>query len=117
MTDVVASAESAELYGWSPRRTGHVLAGGAPLVLYVRFSPEGAAICDLGATLTALQPLSPETRAAARLICHRNDVQIEGGALLAHVPPGGEVGEAVERLGRVSAEISRTASEGASPPG
>ena len=117
MTDVVASAESAELFGWSPRRTGHALAGGAPLVLYVRFSAEGATVCDLGATLTALQPLSPEQRAAARDICHRNDVQIEGGALLAHVAPAGEVGEAVERLGRVCSEVSRTASEGASPRG
>ena len=117
MTDVAASAESAELLGWSPRRTAHVLAAGAPLVLYVRFSPDGAAISDLGATLASLEPLSAGTRAAAQRICHGNDVQIEGGALLAHVPPGGEVGEAVERLGRVCAELSRTASEGASPRG
>ena len=117
MSDVVAGTESAELLGWSPRRTGHVLADGTPVTLYVRFSPEGAAISDLGATLAALQPLAEPARAAIQRICQSNDVQIEGGALYAHVPPGGEVGEAVDRLGRVCAEINRTASAGASPGG
>jgi hypothetical protein len=115
MDDVVASAQSAELLGWSPRRTMQTLAGGAPLILYVRFSTDGAAVSDLGATLASLQPLSPQARDAASRICHRNDVQIEGGALLAHVPPGGDLTEAVERLERACAELSRTASAAASP--
>jgi len=112
----VPGAPGAELLGWSPRPSGHSLADGAPAMLYVRFSPEGAAISDLGATLASIRLTGP-ARTGIRLLCHANDVQIEGGELLVHVPPGGEVGEAVDRLGRVCAQISRTASGGASPPG
>jgi len=114
MSDVVPSLEGAELLGWSARRTVHRLADGAHLVLYVRFSPDGAEVSDLGATLAALQPLSPEERDPILRAAHHNDVQIDGGALLAHVPPGGDVSDAVERLGRLCAEISRTASADAS---
>jgi hypothetical protein len=117
MTDGLASESAAELLGWSPRLSGHLLADGTPLKVYVQFSPEGAAISDLGATLSSITgELSPELRSALLAICRNNDLQLDGGAILAHVPPGGEVGEAVDRLGRVCAQISRTASADASLP-
>ena len=115
MGEMLAPESAAELLGWSPRRTHYALAGGDPFVAYVQFTPEGAVVSDLGATLPLVRRLPPLVRFSIRNICRRNDVQIDRGSLVIHVPPGGEVGEAVERLGRVCAEISRTASEGASP--
>jgi hypothetical protein len=115
MGEMLAPESTAELLGWSPRRTGHTLADGIPVIVYVQFTPEGAAVSDLGHTLPLVRRLPPLVRFAVRNTCRRNDVQIDRGSLVIHVPPGGEVGEAVERLGRVCAEISRTASEGATP--
>ena len=112
---MLAPESTAELLGWSPRPSGHTLAGGDPVIVYVQFTPQGAAVSDLGHTLTLVRRLPPLVRFAVRSTCRRNDVQIDRGSLVIHVPPGGTVGEAVERLGRVCAEISRTASEGASP--
>jgi hypothetical protein len=116
MAQTLPSENAAELLGWSPRLSGHALADGTPVKVYVRFSPEGAAISDLGATLSSLGEISPPLRAAVLEISRNNDLQLDGGALLAHLPPGGEVGEAVDRLGRACAQISRTASADASPP-
>src|SRR5689334_9144889 len=110
-----ASEDAAELLGWSERPSTHTLRDGTLVALYVQFSPDGAAVSDLGHTLASLGRLTPEARAEVRRICLNNDVQLDRGALLTHVPPGSEVGEAVERLGRVCAQISRTASEDASP--
>jgi hypothetical protein len=115
MGEMLAPESTAELLGWSPRPSGHTLADGAPVVLYVQFTPEGAAVSDLGHTLPLVRRLPPLVRFAIRTTCRRNDVQIDRGSLVIQVPPGGELGEAVDRLGRVCAEISRTASEGASP--
>ena len=111
-----ATESAAELLGWSPRASGHALADGTPIAAYVQFSAEGATISDLGRTLASIPVQSPELRAAVRQISRNNDLQLDGGTLIAHVPPGGEVGEAVARLGRVCAQISRTASAGASQP-
>jgi hypothetical protein len=113
MGQILAPETNAELLGWSARRSGHVLADGTPLTVYVKFSPEGAAVSDLGA-LPQLRRLRPLARFEVRTACRRNDVQIDRGALVVHVPPGGDVGEAVDRLGRVCAQVSRTASESAS---
>lgn len=115
MAGTPSQETAAELLGWAPRRSGHALADGTPVILYVQFSAEGAAISDLGRTLAAIGALSPPLRSAIGAICRSNDMQIDDGALLAHVPPGGEVAEAVDRLGRVCAQISRTASADASP--
>ena len=117
MGDILGHRANAELLGWSPRRSGHTLANGTPLTLYVQFSPEGAAVSDLGGTLSLLHQLPPLSRFAIRRACRSNDVQIDRGTLLVHVPPGGELGEAVERLGRVCAQISRMASERAPADG
>lgn len=114
MGQVLAPETTAELLGWSPRRSGHSLADGTPLTVYVKFSPEGAAVSDLGAALPQFRRFPPLARFAVRTTCRRNDVQIDRGALVVHVPPGGDVGEAVDRLGRVATQISRTASESAS---
>jgi hypothetical protein len=111
-----AVENEAELLGWSPRRTGHSLPDGTPVTVYVQFSPEGAAISDLGGTLASIDTLPSDGRASIEKICHTNDVQIERGSLVAHVPPGGELSEAIDRLGRVCAQISRTASEAATSP-
>ncbi len=116
MTEHTASQSAAELLGWSARPSGHTLADGTPFEVYVQFSPEGAVISDLGGTLSSMGELSPELRDAVLAICLNNDLQLDGGAIVAHVPPGGEVGEAVNRLGRVCAQISRTASGDASLP-
>jgi hypothetical protein len=107
---------SAELLGWSPRRSGYVLADGTPLTVYVKFSPEGAAVSDLGA-LPLLRRLRPPgaLRGPDDLPAERGADR--SGALDVHVPPGGDVGEAVDRLGRVCAQVSRTASESASRSG
>jgi hypothetical protein len=113
MGQILAPETSAELLGWSPRRSGHLLADGTPLTVYVKFSPEGAAVSDLGA-LPQLRRLPPLARVAVRTACRRNDVEIDRGTLVVHVPPGGDIGEAVDRLGRVCAQVSRTASESAS---
>ena len=107
--------QGAELLGWSPRPSDHPLENGKAATLYVQFSPEGAAVSDLGSTLESIGPMTPEVETAVRHVCRANDVQLEDGALLAKVPPGGDVGEAVDRLGRVCARINRTASEAASP--
>ena len=85
------------------------------MTAYVQFTAEGTAISDLGRTLASIRVLSPPLRSAIREICRNDDLQLEGGTLVAHVPPGGEVGEAVDRLGRACAQISRTASGAASP--
>jgi hypothetical protein len=114
MGEMPVPESSAELLGWSPRRTESTLAGGEPAVVYVQFNTEGAVVSDLGVTIPPIRRLPPLVRFAVRAICRRNDVQVDRGELVVHVPPGGEVAEAVERLGRVCAEISRTASEGAS---
>jgi hypothetical protein len=116
MEQALASESAAELLGWSPRLSGHTLADGTPVKAYVRFSPEGATISDLGATLSGMGELPVALRAAVLEISGNNDLQLDGEALLAHLPPGGEVGEAVDRLGRACAQISRTASADASPP-
>jgi len=114
MGELLAPESPAELLGWSPRRTHYALAGGSPVVAYVQFTPEGAAVSDLGATLPLVRRLPPLVRFAVRSICRRNDVQFDRGSLVVHVPPGGDVGEAVDRLARVCSQVSRTASEGAS---
>jgi hypothetical protein len=116
MTQALASESAAELLGWSPRLSGHTLADGTPVKVYVQFAPEGAAISDLGGTLASIGEIPPELRAALAAVCRNNDLQLDAGAILAHVPPGGEVSEAVDRLGRVCAQISRTASAGATLP-
>jgi hypothetical protein len=101
---------SAELLGWSPRHSRYTFPNGAPLILYVQLTPEGAAVSDLGTTLPLLHRLPPLSRMSVRNSCRQNDVQIDRGSLIVHVPPGGDVEEAVERLGRVCAGLSRTAS-------
>jgi len=64
MSDVVPSLEGAELLGWSARRTVHRLADGAHLVLYVRFSPDGAtlAVSHHGCWELGLDLLDVKTR-------------------------------------------------------
>jgi hypothetical protein len=114
MAGTPSTETAAELLGWSARPSGHALADGTPVTVYVQFSAEGAAVSDLGRTLVSIRVLSPPLRSAVRELCRNNDLQLDGGTLLAHVPPGAEVGEAVDRLGRVCAQISRTASGGAS---
>ena len=64
---------------------------------------------DLGRTLSRLGPLSPGLRLAVRALCRTNDVQIDRGELRVYVPPGGDVGEAVDRLAHVCAGITRLA--------
>ncbi len=115
MSDGLVSEEGAELLGWSPRSSEHRLADGTPATVYVQFTPEGAALSDLGATLRAAGEILPEARAEILRICHGNDVQFDRGALVAHVPPGGDVGAAADRLARACAQISRMASEASSP--
>jgi hypothetical protein len=115
MGHILAPETSAELLGWSARRSGHLLPDGTPVTVYVQFTPEGAAVSDLGGTLPLLRLLPPLLRFAVRNTCRRNDVQIDRGSLVVHVPSGGDVGEAVDRLGRVCAQVSAAASEAADP--
>ena len=115
MGQILAPETSAELLGWSPRSSSHALADGRPLMLYVQFSPEGAAVSDLGGTLPLIRRLPLLARIAVRATCRTNDVQIDRGTLVMQVPPGGDVSEAVDRLGRVCAQLSRTASEPGCP--
>jgi len=58
-----------------------------------------------------IRRLPPLARIVVRAQCRTNDIQIDRGTLMVHVPSGGDVGEAVGRLGRVCAQLSRTASE------
>ena len=114
MSDGIVSGEEAELLGWSPRRPGQRLADGSDASVYGVFSPDGGALSDLGPTLRTPGPIAPGSRETILRICHNNDVQFDRGALVAHVPPGGDVAAAADRLARACAQVSRTASEGAS---
>ncbi len=98
-----------ELEGWSPRSTGQTAPEGTPVVAWVRYDADGAVASDRGAALSHLHQLSPGLRLAVRALCRQNDVQIERGELKVHVPPGGELDEAVARLGRVCARVMRLA--------
>jgi hypothetical protein len=98
-----------ELEGWSPRNTGYAVEGGGEVVAWVRFSTGGAVTSDRGATLSSIQQPSPGLRLALRALCRTNDVEIDRGELVIHVPPGGDVGEAVDRLGRVCARALKLA--------
>lgn len=107
MTQPSFAEARAELQGWSARRSDHLRPDGTPVTVYVQFRPDGTVVSDLGGTLLLLRRLPPLARFAVRDTCRRNDVQIDRGTLLVHVPPGGDVGAAVDRLGRVCAAVSR----------
>ena len=104
-----AAAVATELEGWSPRKTGYARQDGTPIAAWLRFSTDGAVASDRGQTVARLGHLSPGLRVAIRALCRDNDVQVDRGELLLHIPPGGDLSEAVDRLGRVCARIARLA--------
>ena len=98
-----------ELEGWIPRHTGHSLQDGTPVTAWLRITSEGTVASDRAGTLSWMGHLRPGLRLAVRALCRTNDVQIDRGELCLHVPPGGDIDEAIDRLGRVCARVAKIA--------
>ena len=72
----------------------------------------GTLVTDAGATVEGLrsrlaQRLPQRVRMTVEGICRMNDLRFERGAVEALVERGGDVHEAVDRVGRVCARIAR----------
>ena len=101
---------------WSARTTPHLFPDGTPVRVHVAFGPTGADVSDRGETLkyvgdcAAGRLLPPRLRAQVVSVCRIEDVALEAGAFRVHVPPGGDVSEAVERMARLAERIAHLVS-------
>ena len=102
-----AVAVATELDGWTPRNTGRALDDGTPVVVWLRFTQDGAEASDRGFAIAQVHHLTPGLRLAIRGLCRQNDVRVERGELRVDVPLGGDVNEAVDRLARTCARVAK----------
>ena len=92
--------------------TRHLQPDGSAVQAEVRIGPGGAVISDAGVTVERIrQKLSQRLPQRVRLtiegICRMNDLRFERGTIAVLVAPGGDVTEAVDRLGKACARIAR----------
>ncbi len=91
--------------------TGHRQADGSAVQAQVRIGPGGAVISDAGVTVERirqkLQRLPQRVRLTIEGICRMNDLNFKRDTIAVQVEPGGNVAEAVDRLGKACARIAR----------
>jgi|GEM_PF-2539660 len=99
--------------GYVTRKTRHQLPGGDFIYLFVRDGLTGTLVSDQGETLewmrvkAGAQRLTQRLRLTVEGICRMNDVEADRGSLLVRLPPGGDLKEALDRLGRVCARVAK----------
>lgn len=94
-----------------PVATRHLQPDGAAVRAHVIEGRDGTLVTDSGDTVAAMRRrvtrLSQRVRLTIEGICRMNDLTFERGAVAVVVEPGGDVHDAIDRLGRACARIAR----------
>lgn len=92
--------------------TRHQHPDGSAVQARLRFGPGGALVSDGGETVERIrrklaQRLPQRVRVTIEGICRMNDLRFERGTVAVLVEPGGDVTDAIDRVGKACARITR----------